>query len=81
MMWKRYRFVVPDEDYRPVAFPPPGPYWCSGECIDGPTLVAWLPSDVDLLAWWPDAIKVDMHAEASEPQFSDRFAKPDWWPA
>jgi hypothetical protein len=31
MMWRRWRFVVHHEDWRPVIFPPPGPCWKSGE--------------------------------------------------
>jgi hypothetical protein len=33
--WIRYRFHANADDYRPVKFPPPGPYWCSGYLGDG----------------------------------------------
>lgn len=78
--WTRHRFTQPTEDYRPVAFPPPGPWWCTGYGPNGAIIVAYLPSNVrptrgDL---WPEAQDID--SDPSEgPQFSERFPRPEWW--
>ena len=42
-MYERHRFKTDLEDYRPVTFPPPGPYWCTGETDDHSVVVAYLP--------------------------------------
>lgn len=78
--WKRHRFHANPDDYRPVKFPPPGPYWCSGEAGDGSysIVVAYLPRDVDVRDWWPEATEIEA-TEERKIVFSDRFAKPAWW--
>lgn len=76
--WIRYRFHSSDEDYRPVLFPPPGPYWCTGWGDDYSIVVAYLPQGESLTTYWPDASCVD-EEEVSEIVFNDRFVCPDWY--
>jgi len=38
----RVRFHTDEEDYRPLKFPPPGPYWCTGEGDGYWTIVAYV---------------------------------------
>ena len=50
MKWMRLRFETNKEDFRPIKWPPPGPYWCSGYLcdIDGyqnAIIVAFIPLD------------------------------------
>ena len=82
--WNRVRFKTSIADYRPVLFPPPGPYWCtgteslaaqSGECS---ILVAFIPRGDDILQFWPEAYDLDEVA-SDGIQFSDRFPRPDWF--
>lgn len=92
--WLRVRFRVHEQepgelDSRPVKFPPPGPYWTSGHG-QGPddayydVLIAFVPAIEALLEYWPDAdlewSGCDIQPRA-EITFSDRFRKPQWWPA
>lgn len=78
MSWYRYRFHANEDDYRPVAWPPPGPYWCTGYGDGYSTVVAYLPPDEPLTFWWPEATNVDAE-EVDEIVFSDRFPEPEWW--
>jgi Ni/Co efflux regulator RcnB len=77
--WRRHRFYTSSEDYRPIKWPPPGPYWCSGETDDAFILIAYIPQNVKLEDYWPEAERAEFTDE-DEIIFSDRFAKPDWWP-
>jgi hypothetical protein len=76
--WIRHRFRANYPDYRPVKFPPPGPYWCSGTGDDYSIVIAYLPETVDVREFWPEASQVE-----SEPSerivFTDRFPRPNWW--
>jgi len=76
----RVRFYEKNvEDFRPLKFPPPGPYWCSGYGDNKAILIAWLPNKEDLTKYWPDA-EVDEWSDGRSPiMFTDRFPKPDWW--
>lgn len=78
MSWHRYRFHANLDDPRPVEFPPPGPYWISGEGEDYSIVVAFLPSDVDLRRYWPEASDVD-HEDCEAITYTSRFPKPDWY--
>ena len=79
-MFERHRFKTDPEDSRPVAFPPPGPYWCTGSTGAHAIVVAYLPKGEPLLKWWPDA--VDVETDVREViQFTDRFVCPAWWSA
>lgn len=77
-MYVRHRFKTDPTDYRPVAFPPPGPYWCTGFSGAHSTVIAYLPKGEPLLQWWPDAVDVESE-DAEVIVFTDRFACPDWW--
>lgn len=76
--WYRVRFRA-DEDARPIKWPPPGPYWCSGYTMSGVAIVVAYVRDVAQIAeFWPDSHDLDWTEEA-EITFSSRFAEPDWW--
>jgi hypothetical protein len=88
-IWMRFRFTQPTEDYRPVKFPPPGPFWCSGSHGDesGWVLIAYIPIKdgqsendcVDALhEYWPEAFNIDGESRG-DITFTDRFPKPEWW--
>jgi hypothetical protein len=82
MKWNRIRFQANLEDYRPVVFPPPGPYWCSGSGDSYSIVVAYMPAPLnvpELLKHWPEADRVEVMQRDTDITFSDRFAKPDWW--
>lgn len=76
----RARFYVDSNDYRPVNWPPPGPYWCTGERSDGAAvLVAYADSEKQIREFWPEAEEID--AEPAESYaFTSRFPQPTWWP-
>lgn len=78
-IWIRARFTVEHSDYRPVKWPPPGPFWCSGTSAEGwPIVVAYVRAEEQVTAFWPEAASVD--ASGSGPiVFTDRFPRPDWW--
>lgn len=79
--WHRLRFFVPGvDDYRPITFPPPGPYWCSGYRgdDDAAVIVAYMPAGRDVKEFWPEAEQINDMGEQSIT-FTDRFPKPDWW--
>ena len=68
------------DDPRPVKFPPPGPWWCTGEAGDGSyaTVVAYVEKIGQVKKFWPEAKSLDHHA-TEEPVFNGRFPKPKWW--
>lgn len=79
--WKRHRFKTTSAgDPRPVTFPPPGPWWCSGYAGDDSyaIVIAFLPSAVEVTEFWPEAYD-DEFTEETEIVFSDRFSRPKWW--
>jgi hypothetical protein len=78
MKWRRYRFHTDSEDYRPIIFPPPGPWWCSGYSGDSSVIVCYLPRGESVSSYWPEASGVDFTDE-EEIVFTSRFPKPDWW--
>jgi hypothetical protein len=78
----RARFFTNGEDYRPVKFPPPHPYWCTGYTIDDEDsqaiVVAYADSEEQILEYWPDAENID--SEPAEAYvFTNRFQKPAWF--
>lgn len=79
MRYLRVRFHVDEEDYRPVKWPPPGPYWCSGGGDGYSIVVAYVETVKQLKQFWPEADHIDVMNENVPITFSDRFAKPDWW--
>ncbi len=77
-VWARFRADL--DDFRPVMWPPPGPYWCSGEGDDYSIVIAYLRPGQRVQQWWPEASEIDAQP-VDRIQFSDRFACPDWWDA
>ena len=77
--WKRYRLKTKSvKDCRPLVFNPKYPWWCSGYGDDYAIIIAYLPSDADLLIYWDDAFDIDF-TEEDEIVFTSRFAKPDYF--
>lgn len=80
--WQRVRFSVPSEDYRPVTFPPPGPYWCSGYGSDDEAiLVAYVRTEDQVREFWPDSSPLHFSDECDGITFTSRFPEPAWWAA
>lgn len=80
----RVRFEVDIEevknDYRPIPWPIPHPYWCSGETSDSFILVAYVENQEQLLAQWPEAKNIDIfEQDLDQYTFTTRFIKPDWF--
>lgn len=80
----RVRFEVNTEecqgDYRPIPWPIPHPYWCSGESDDSYILVAYVESVEQLMEQWPEAKNIDiMESELDHYSFSSRFTAPNWF--
>lgn len=75
----RARFIVSDEDYRPILWPPPGPYWCSGTTANDDNIVIAYAADIyEILEFWPDAQDID-DEQVDDYVFTSRFPKPEWW--
>lgn len=78
---RRFRFHVPGDDGRPIAFPPEGPFWETGRSDAHVVMVAYSPSAETLTSEnrWPDAERIEDGGE--QPiTFTDRFPRPMWWP-
>lgn len=82
VQWIRWRFHADYDDYRPIEWPPPGPYWCSGYAGDESysTLIAYLPRGVAVTDYWPEATELDSTLAVDGIVFTDRFPQPKWWP-
>lgn len=79
--WNRHRFRTTSvSDPRPVIFPPPGPWWCSGIAGDDSyaTVICYLPPDAEVEKFWPEAFDIETD-ERDEIVFTDRFPRPNWW--
>lgn len=79
--WNRLRFKTKSvDDWRPVKWPMPGPYWCSGYAGDDSyaIIIAYMPKGKSVKKYWPDAYEIDS-TEEDVITYSDRFPKPDWW--
>ena len=75
----RVRLKTCEQDFRPVKWPPPGPYWCSGyDFCDNAILVVYAENLEQLFEYWPEAEYIDAE-EVEEHEFTDRFPKPGWW--
>ena len=87
VLLKRYRFMQPTEDYRPISWPIPWPYWCSGSAFGANDetiniLIAYAPDDEYIKKYWPEAYELDGCNEDLKPEdilFSSRFQRPDWY--
>jgi len=87
-LWDRIRFETTHPDYRPIKFPPPGPYWCAGLGGDEDNgdnhwiIVAYFPTgspDSAIKKFWPESRAFDRMEEAVHIMYSDRFQKPKWY--
>lgn len=77
----RARFHANYDDWRPITFPPPGPAWCTGYAGDEShsIVVAYLNDEDEIKTYWPEASNIE-YTESDKIIFTDRFARPDWWP-
>lgn len=76
--WLRCRFHANEDDFRPVLWPPPGPYWCSGYGDGYSIIVAYVKTIDQIKEYWPEATNIDS-SEEDEIVYSDRFQKPKWY--
>lgn len=77
--WLRVRFRADEDDFRPVVFPPPGPYWCSGYGNNHAIVVAYVGTVDQIAGFWPEASEIVVMEEGVDIAFSDRFPEPAWW--
>ena len=82
-VWFRVRFYSHHADPRPVGWPPPGPWWCSGETEDGKgntvqVIIAYTKEPDKLKEQWPEIGEISFTQGPEVVQFFDRFPKPDW---
>lgn len=78
-MMLRARFHANEDDWRPIKFPPPGPAWCTGYGPGFSVVVAYVENEAQIKEFWPEASSIDAEPR-DEIIFTDRFARPDWWP-
>lgn len=78
MSWLRCRFKANLDDFRPVKWPPPGPFWGTGFNDEHYIVVAYVKRLKQVKEYWPEAEDIDSTEEDSI-SFTDRFIKPDWW--
>lgn len=79
MSWIRARFMVRHPDYRPIKWPPLGPYWSSGTDSNGwSVVIAYVKRENQISEFWPEAVFIDTSYEEAIT-FTDRFPQPDWW--
>ena len=76
--WIRARFEANLDDFRPVKFPPPGPYRGTGFNDDHYYVVAYVKNLNQIKEFWPEANNIE-HEERLQITFTDRFPKPNWW--
>lgn len=76
--WQRARFHANPDDYRPVEWPPPGPFWCTGFTDVAAIVVAYVRELEQIDRFWPEAKWVEATDQESIT-FTDRFPCPDWW--
>jgi hypothetical protein len=74
----RARFKANPDDYRSVIWPVKYPYWCSGYGDDYSIVVAFVENLKQLKKQWPEAEDIDFE-EVEKVEFTERFAKPDWY--
>jgi hypothetical protein len=78
-MWLWARFKTPSDDFRPVKWKPPGPFWHTGyNSVDDSVIVAYVKDREQIKEYWPDAYEIDCE-QRDEIRYSSRFQKPDWF--
>ena len=77
----RVRFTTNGNDYRPVIYPPPHPWWRTGYNSQGDAIiVSYADSTEQVSDYWPDCERLDvLEKDLTEYKFSDRMPKPDWF--
>jgi len=77
----RARFEANFLDPRPITFPPPHPWWCTGYAGDASysIVVAYADNEDQILEYWPEAANIDIQENQTEYLFNSRFPKPDWF--
>jgi len=77
----RARFKANADDYRPIKFPPPHPYWCTGYAGDDSysVIVAYVDNEDQIAEYWPEAEEIDMGRQVNKYVFTSRFPKPEWF--
>jgi hypothetical protein len=78
-MWIRARFQANLVDPRPMLWPPPGPYWISGEGDGYSIVIAYVKTYKEILKYWPDATDIDCNELCDKITYSSRFPKPSWY--
>ena len=74
----RSRFVSSADDYRPVVWPPYGPYWCSGyDSNDNAIIVAYTKTKAQIKECWPEADNIEAE-KVDKIIYTSRFRKPSW---
>lgn len=74
----RCRFRANPDDYRPIKFPPPHPYWCTGYGEGYSIVVAYADDEAQIKEFWPEATDLDSEPK-TEYVFTDRFPRPEWF--
>jgi hypothetical protein len=78
--WFRVRFLTSSQDWRPVTWPPPGPYWYLGTTENHRTcLISYTRSMRELYEAWPEAENV-VYSPESKIIFTHQYPEPIWWP-
>lgn len=79
----RYRLYVNNSDYRPMFYPPPHPWWCSGQTMNEAIIISYAGDETEVKALWPELnspqYKIDSCDKKDRYSFSSRFQPPDWW--
>lgn len=75
----RSRFKANYPDFRPVKYPYPHPWWCTGTAGDEShsTLVAYADNEDQIKEFWPEAEDIESE-ERDEYTFTSRFPRPVW---
>lgn len=77
--WIWVRFLSSESDWRPVRFPPPGPYWCTGyDSNKNAVIVCYVRKLEEVKRNWPEAKKIEFKKDV-EINFSKRFPEPAWF--
>lgn len=79
--WIRARFKVFDkDDARPGKWPPPGPYWVTGQGDGYFWVVAFVEREEQIAEYWGSSARdLDLMQRDMPLEFTDRFPVPDWW--
>ena len=77
----RVRFTTNGNDYRPVIYPPPHPWWRTGYNSQGDAIIVSYADSIEQVSdYWPDYERLDvLEKDLTEYKFSDRMPKPDWF--